>query len=138
MAGYTDIARLWVEQAPKGPRKAGTFWRDGAMAGHWSSCIARFVDSPVGKVVLISENHWGTYTAAFINQCADMARKAGYVTFIVTKPSTDAHEANLKEFERQALACEAKIAKAKSVDWQAKADAIRAERDRYAKTFGLV
>jgi len=137
MASAEDIARLWAEQAPKGPRKAGNFWRDGVEAGHWGTCVARMVESPHGPVALIMNGHYGTGTAMFINLCHSKARKAWETTFRVHIPSIEAHAKNVQWFERRALECEAKIAKAKSVDWQAKADAIRAEANRYRKAFDL-
>lgn len=139
MASYSDIAHLWATQAEKGPRKAGNFWRDGVKAGHYGTCVARLVESPAGTVALIMNNHWGTGTAAFINQCAAEARKANIPTFLIDIASNEpgAHAKNLQRFERDALDCEAKIATARSRNWQEDADRIRAEARRYMETFGL-
>lgn len=128
MTSYTDIAALWATQAPKGPKKAGNFWRKG-----------READAPGGPLALILNSHWGTGTAAFINQCFDAATKAGLPVFKVPErhANKQAHAANLRYFEAEALACEAKIPRARSVDWQAAADKWRDTARRYRQAFNL-
>lgn len=143
MTSLSDIARLWAEQAPKGPCTAGNFWRNKPggirenVAGHHGTGIARLVKAPSGETIaLVMDSHWGNGTAAFINCCDHEAKKAGFTTFRVPYNTPD-HGKNLLWFEKQALDCEAKIPKAKTVDWQAKADAIRQEAQRYRQTFGI-
>lgn len=144
MAKAEDIARLWAEQAPKGATVAGNFWRDKILrtAGHYGSRLAAILDLPnEAQVAMVKINHWGTGTAMFLNLCAHHAERGGLPTFrvphIMPKADNLEHAANLAYFEKEALACEEKIARAKTVDWQAKADAIRAEAQRYRKTFNL-
>ncbi|TIW21325.1 MAG: hypothetical protein E5V63_29630 [Mesorhizobium sp.] len=139
MTSYSDIATLWATQATKGPKKAGNFWRKDREAGHWYTCIARIVDSPSGPVALILKGHWGTGTAAFINQCDDAAKKAGIPAFKTLEQYANekAHTANLEYFEAEALACEAKIPRARSVDWQAAADRWRETARLYRQAFKL-
>lgn len=139
MAKAYDIARLWAEQAPKGPRVAGNFWRDERRAGHYGTCIARLVEAPGGKLVaLVLDSHWGTGTAMMINACDDYARKAGRPAFrVLSFDEEPDHNRNLAYFEKQARDCEAKIARARSRNWQADADRFRAQAQAYREAFGL-
>lgn len=139
MTSYSDIATLWATQAPKGPKKAGNFWRKDREAGHHGTCIARIVNAPGGPVALVLHGHWGNGTAAFINQCYDAAKKADILAFKVCERRADekAHAANLDYFEAEALACEAKIPSARSVDWQAAADRWRDTARRYRQAFKI-
>lgn len=139
MASAEDIARLWAEQAPKGPKVAGNFWREDRECGHYRSCIARIVEGASGKLVaLIWESHWGTGTAMMINLCESHAKKAGLKAFRV--PSIEkapTHEKNLAYFDSLIADCEAKIARARTVDWKAEANRYRKIKRAYKKTFGI-
>lgn len=139
MTTYAEIARLWATQAPKGPRKAGTFRREDRKAIHWGTVIGRIVDGPRGPVALVLNSHWGTATAAFINCCHAEAKKAGMPAFKVPERTADekAHAANLAYYEAQAIDCETRIARARSVDWQAAADRWRETARQYQETFNL-
>lgn len=138
MATYEQIANLWAEQVPKGPKKAGNFWRDGVKAGHWGSCVAQLIPGADGKpVALVWDSHWGNGTAAFLNSLQGAAKRAGLRVFRVPAITDKDHVKNLEFFEAQAKECEAKIARARSVDWQAKADWFRQESAAYAAAFGI-
>lgn len=139
MTRYTDIARLWAEQAPKGPKVAGNFWRAEREAGHHRSCVARLIEAPNKKLVaLIWDSHWGTGTAAMLNSCEAEAVKAGYQIFrvpdISEKPN---HIENLSWYLAKVKECEGKIANARTVDWRAEAERFREKSLLYIKTFKL-
>lgn len=143
MASAEDIARLWAEQAEKGPRVAGNFWRGKKYpreAGHHRSCTARIVDGKEGtSVALIWNNGGGTGTAMFLNLCEGKARKAGLQTFRVPHidGTSEGHAKNLAWFEARAVDCEARIVTARSRDWQADADRFRATAAEYRAAFNL-
>lgn len=138
MASAEQIAELWATQAPKGPKRAGNFWRDGVRAGHYGSCVANLIIGATGEfVALIWDSHWGKGTAAFLNRCQGAAKNAGIITFRVPSITAKDHDINLAFFENKAKECEAKIARAKSVDWQAQADQFRERAALYRATFGI-
>lgn len=138
MASYSQIAELWAAQAPKGPKKAGNFWRDGTNAGHYGSCVAKLLPGVDGRTVaLIWDSHWGNGTAAFLNSCQGAAKVVGIITFRVPGVTEQDHGNNLAFLEMKARECEAKIARAKSVDWQSHADRYREIAAEYRAAFGV-
>jgi len=138
MAKAEQIAELWATQAAKGPKRAGNFWRDGVRAGHHTSCVAHLLPGVAGELVaLIWASHWGTGTAMFLNQCEGAAKRAGLRAFRVPGVTANDHGGNLAFFEKKARECEAKIARARSVDWQSEADRFRDQAAIYRQTFGL-
>ncbi len=138
MAKAEQIAALWATQATKGPKRAGNFWRDGVRAGHHASCVASLIPGANGELVaLIWNAHWGKGTAMFLNLCEGKAKTAGIPAFRVPGVTTNDHAGNLAFFEAKAKECEAKIPRAKSVDWQSHADRFRKTATLYRQTFGL-
>lgn len=138
MASAEQIAELWATQAPKGPKRAGNFWRDGVRAGHHASCVAQLLPGANGELVaLIWDSHWGNGTAMFLNLCGGKAKAAGITAFRVPGVTAKDHAGNLAFFEAKAQECEAKIPRAKSIDWQAHADRFREQAALYRATFGI-
>jgi len=138
MAKAEQIAELWATQAAKGPKRAGNFWRDGVRAGHHASCVANLIPGATGELVaLIWDSHWGNGTAMFLNQCHGEAKNAGIQAFRVPFITAKEHAGNLAFFEAKARECEAKMTRAKSVDWQSHADRFRQTAELYRSTFGL-
>ena len=142
MAKFSDIAQLWATQAEKGPKVAGTAWRDGAVMGHHGTALARIVETDHGKIALVGRfgYTYGTNTSMLTNLAKCEARKAGLPVFMVATldVTPGAHVKNMKAFSESAAEFDRKAERAKfPARQEAGAMAEREALDSYARHFGF-
>lgn len=135
MATFEKVAERWASDDGKHLTAASMKYR-GRKGFSWGTLVAHIVDSPVGPVALVTSDRYSDSTSRASNCFAGAARKASLPLFAVPELAPD-HAANLAYFEERARECEAKIAKARAVDWQAEADRHRANATAYRAAFGL-
>jgi hypothetical protein len=138
MATFEKVAERWASDDGKHLKAASMSYR-GRKGFSWGTLVAHIVDSTAGPVALVTSDRFSDSTSRASNCFAGAARNVAMLVFAV--PNLNAgqsdHHANLTYFEAEAIKCEEKIAKARTVNWQAEADRYRANAKAYRAAFGI-